>query len=118
MPNQIELDAFSPKTRQLYCTFLDNLAQKKGVNMIHLDAVETIAKDCTLGYHLVPEVYDFIQWMVIEVLNRGVEVLCEVFGFMKDKQRVLDMGAWVYDFNLPDLIFHAIFNKTTTNLCS
>jgi len=112
MPNQIELDANSAKTRQLYIEFLHHLV-KNGVKMVRLDAVETIMKDRNIGFHLIPQTYEFINWMKDEAKKAGIEVLCETFCGLEQQKTLVNMDAWVYDFNLPDLIFHSIFTQNT-----
>ncbi len=115
MPEQAELDVKSPITRKLLTDFVENHA-KNGIKMIRLDAIETTIKDRDLGYHMVPEVYEVIQWLIDLINKNGMEALCEIHGSPEVKKRITEMGAFVYDFYLPPLIFNAIFRKNSRHL--
>lgn len=115
MATQADLDPNSEITRKILTEFIQNHA-KMGVKMIRLDAVETICKDRDLGYHLVPETFEVMQWLIDTVKASGMEVLCEVFGEEELKEKIVKMGAWIYDFNLPDIVLHSIFSQNTQHL--
>jgi sucrose phosphorylase len=115
MAEQADLDINSSVAREILTKFVENHA-KMGIKMIRLDAVETICKNRDLGYHMVPEVFEVIQWLIDLINSNGMEVLCEMFAKKEIKERIIKMGAWVYDFNLPDLILHSIYTKKTEHL--
>ena len=115
MPEQADLDIKSPLTRRLIEEFIQNHAQM-GVKVIRLDAIETTVKDKELGFHMVPEVYEVIQWMIDTIKKNGMEAICEIHGSLDIKNKIVEMGGWVYDFNLPELILNAIFRKNSSYL--
>jgi len=117
MPQQIELDVNSAKTRSLFQEIIENHAQK-GVKMLRLDAVETVCKNPHKGFKLIPETFDFINWLIQEAKKFGLESLCEVFTDYETTKILHDMGSYVYNFHFPDKIFYAIFAKDTRLLKS
>jgi len=117
MPDQADLDVNSPVARELLESFVKNHA-KIGVKMVRLDAIETVCKDRKLGYHLVPQTFEVLAWIIAIIKENGMEVLCEVFGSEELKNRIVQMGAWIYDFNLPDVVLHAVLSQKSQHLKS
>ena len=117
MPTQADLDLDSTVAQKILTEFIQNHA-KMGVKMVRLDAVETVCKDRNLGFHLVPHTFEIMQWLIDTIKENGMEVLCEVFGEEKLKNKIVKMGAWIYDFNLPDIILHAVLSQKSHHLKS
>ncbi len=115
MPHQIELDVNSPKTRELFLKWIQNHA-KMGIKMLRLDALETVCKDEKLGFKLIPKTFEFVNWVINEAKKLNLEILCEVFTDYQTNLEFIKMGAYVYDFYLPDKIFYSIFSKDATVL--
>ena len=115
MPQQADLYVNSPIARQVLESFVQNHA-KMGVKMVRLDAIETVCKDRKLGYHLVPQTFEVLEWIIGVIKANGMEVLCEVFGTKELKSKIVQMGAWIYDFNLPDIILHSVLSQKSKHL--
>lgn len=115
MPDQADLDIFSPKTRELMTSFMENLA-KHGVNVIRLDGVECIVKSRDQGYHMAPGFWEVLEWFIQTAKSFGMDVLSEVHASLEIKQQIIDRGAYVYDFNLPELILNAIYRRSSKYL--
>ncbi len=115
MPDQADLDIFSPKTRELLTIFIKQLSSKN-VKMIRLDAVETIVKSRSQGIHMAPGFWEVLEWFVKIIKAHNMDVLCEVHAPLNIKQKIINLGCYVYDFNLPELILNAIFRKNSRYL--
>lgn len=87
-----------------------------GVKMVSLDAIETVCKDREFGYHLVLQTFEVLEWIIGVIKAKGMEVLCEVFGSEELKNKIVKMGAWIYDFNLPDVILHSVLSQKSEHL--
>lgn len=115
MPNQIELDVNSKKTREIFLKAMENHAAQ-GIKMLRLDAVETVCKDPKLGFKMIPQTFQYIDWIIRQAKRFDLEVLCEVFVDQETNQKIVEMGGWVYDFYLPDKIFYSILKKDATEI--
>ncbi len=114
--NQVDLDLTEKVTRDLMVRFIDRLVEA-GVRVIRLDAVGyTIKKPWTSSF-LIPETYEFIRW-VRHVAPPGVELLAEIHHDHEKQRSLLEDGGsdWIYDFSLPMLVLHTLYNKNARAL--
>jgi sucrose phosphorylase len=65
---------------------------------------------------MVPETFDFIAGLTAQAHALGIEVLVEVHGHYEDQLEIASRVDWVYDFALPPLVLHTLFNRTTAHL--
>lgn len=115
LPVQADLDPLSPLTWEYFEKFVAHLA-KQNISMIRLDAVGTIYKDPDYGMNMTPKTYEILQQLIDLIHGYGMEVLTEIHADRKTKRKILDMGAWTYDFHLPARIFYALLFQTSYRL--
>lgn len=106
---QIDLDWASELTRTLMRIELIRLA-RSSAKMIRLDAFAyttvEIGTDC---YFREPAVWELLEWLKDCVAPFGVDVLPEVHEHPRYQQKLADHGYWCYDFSLPMLVLHALY---------
>ena len=113
---QIDLDVEAEETKVLLQQFINQLVDH-GANMIRLDAVGYAVKRPGTSCFLIPETYDFLQW-VRGAVPPAVEILAEVHREPSLQQDLLESESveWVYDFSLPFLMLHALYAQDVGNL--
>jgi sucrose phosphorylase len=87
-----------------------------GVNMVRLDAVGYAIKKPGTSCFMLPETFDFIAAFAGRAKSLGIEVLVEVHSYYQRQIEIAKQVDWVYDFALPPLVLHALFNKTSKPL--
>jgi sucrose phosphorylase len=113
---QIDLDCQSPKTREIMRAFLIQLARSR-VKMIRMDAFAyTTVKIGTNCFFQEPEVWDLLKWLKHYVAPFGTQILPEVHERHTYQQRLAEKGYWAYDFALPMLVLHTLYNRTNREL--
>ncbi len=108
-PEQIDIDVRHPKAEK----YLDSILQKfqtAGVKMIRLDAVGYAIKKPGTSCFMIPETFDFISELTDKARNLGIEVLVEIHSHYLKQIEIAKRVDWVYDFALPPLVLHALFN--------
>ena len=114
-PNQIDIDVKS----EAGIAYLDSILKRfyeSGIKMIRLDAAGYAIKKAGTSCFMIPETFEFINWFRERAKPLGIEVLVEIHSYYKKQIEIAKQVDWVYDFALPPLILHAIFNKTSTYL--
>lgn len=61
---------------------------------------------------MIPETFEFIEELVQYARSLGLEVLVEIHAHYRKQIEIARRVDRVYDFALPPLILHALFNKT------
>jgi sucrose phosphorylase len=113
---QIDLDVNSAVTRKLFADLFNHFSQQK-VQILRLDAVGyVIKKPGTSCFMVEPEVYEFIDWMTALANEVGLTLLPEVHDHYSTQFKLAQCNYWVYDFVLPALILHTLFNRTSSKL--
>lgn len=113
---QIDFDVHSPITRDLLTRFLGHLSRQR-VKILRLDAVGyVIKKPGTSCFFVEPEIYQFLEWIQGVADSVGIILLPEVHAHYTTQFKLADHGYWVYDFVLPMLILHALFNRSSRKL--
>jgi sucrose phosphorylase len=110
-PKQIDIDVESKAGEDYLDSILDVLSAS-GVTMIRLDAVGYAIKRAGRDCFMMPETFAFIAQFAKRAADRGLEVLVEVHSYFQKQIEIAKQVAWVYDFALPPLVLHAIFNRT------
>jgi sucrose phosphorylase len=87
-----------------------------GVNMVRLDAVGYAIKKPGTSCFMLPETFDFIAAFASRAKALGIEVLVEVHSYYQRQIEIARRVDWVYDFALPPLVLHALFNQTAAPL--
>lgn len=109
--NQIDIDVKS-KSGKAYLNAILNKFHDSGIKMIRLDAAGYAIKKAGTSCFMIPQTFEFINWFRQEAAKLGIEVLVEIHSYYKKQIEIAKQVDWVYDFALPPLILHAIFNKT------
>ncbi len=109
--NQIDIDIYHPKGKQYLLDIL-NLYHQVGIKLMRLDAVGYAVKKPGTSCFMIPETYSFIQELTEKAHDLNIEVLVEIHSYYADQIEIAKRVDYVYDFALPPLILHAIFNRT------
>ena len=113
---QIDLDYSSPKTKEVMRKFLIRLARNRP-KMIRLDAVGyTTLKLGTSCFFVEPEIWEIMEWFKDYVSAFDTEIIPEVHEHYSYQLKLSEKGYWAYDFSLPMLVLHSLFNHTNKNL--
>jgi sucrose phosphorylase len=114
-PEQIDIDVRHPKSEAYLDTILQKF-QNAGVKMIRLDAVGYAIKKPGTSCFMIPETFDFISELTAKARDLGIEVLVEIHSHYLKQIEIAKRVDWVYDFALPPLVLHALFNADSTPL--
>ena len=108
-PEQVDIDVRHPQAQ----AYLDSILQKfqaAGIKMIRLDAVGYAIKKPGTSCFMIPETFDFIAELTEKARTLGIEVLVEIHSHYLKQIEIAQKVDWVYDFALPPLVLHALFN--------
>jgi sucrose phosphorylase len=79
--------------------------------MIRLDAVGYAIKKPGTSCFMIPETFGFIAELTAKARALGIEVLVEIHSHYLKQIEIAQQVDWVYDFALPPLVLHAIFQR-------
>ena len=113
--NQIDIDVLCDQGKAYLISILDKF-HKSGIKMIRLDAAGYAIKKAGTSCFMIPETFDFIDWFRENATAYGMEVLVEIHSYYKKQIEIAKQVDWVYDFALPPLVLHSIFNGTSAYL--
>jgi sucrose phosphorylase len=65
---------------------------------------------------MIPETFAFIEDLAQQAGTLGIEVLVEIHSYFRRQIEIARQVDRVYDFALPPLVLHAIFNRTARYL--
>jgi len=109
---QIDLDVSKKKTRAFIKETLENMC-RHGAAVIRLDAFAyAIKKADTSCFFIEPEIWDLLYDIENIVKQNGGEILPEIHEHYTIPMKIADKGFWIYDFALPVLVLHALYNHT------
>jgi sucrose phosphorylase len=109
-PEQVDIDVRHPKAE----AYLDSILrqfQAAEIKMIRLDAVGYAIKKPGTSCFMIPETFDFIAELTLKARALGIEVLVEIHSYYLKQIEVARQVDWVYDFALPPLVLHALFER-------
>jgi len=112
---QIDINVLHPVGKAYLQSVLQTL-HENGIRMVRLDAVGYAVKKAGTNCFLIPETFDFIKELTQQAANWGMEVLVEIHSHYRRQIEIARQVDRVYDFALPPLILHAIFNHTSKYL--
>lgn len=113
---QIDVDLYSPVTRELFRDFLIFLARRKPA-FIRMDAFAyTTVKLGTNCFFVEPDVWQILEMLHDFVSPFGVQMLPEVHEHYSYQLKLAEKGYWVYDFALPLLVLHTLYHHTNKEL--
>ena len=114
--NQIDIDVNSASGKEYLQNILTTFAAN-GIKLIRLDAAGYAIKKAGTSSFMIPETFEFIGQLTTEAHRLGMEVLVEIHSYYKEQIEIAKKVDYVYDFALPPLILHAIYNHTGDYLC-
>lgn len=109
-PQQVDIDVRHPQSE----AYLDSILrefQASGIKVIRLDAVGYAIKKPGTSCFMIPETFDFIAELTGRAHALGIEVLVEVHSYYQKQIEIARQVDWVYDFALPPLVLHALFQR-------
>lgn len=109
---QIDLDVRKDVTKRF---IKDTLLQmcSHGASVIRLDAFAyAIKKADTSCFFIEPDIWELLYQIEGIVKTKGAEILPEIHEHYTIPMKIADKGFWIYDFALPVLTLHALYNHT------
>ena len=108
---QIDLNVRDPQG-DAYWKALLRTFQQHGIKTVRLDAVGYAIKKPGTSCFMIPETFEFIEELTQVARSLRLEVLVEIHAHYRQQIEIARQVDRVYDFALPPLILHALFNKT------
>ncbi len=112
---QIDINVTHPQGQAYLLSVLRTL-HENGIRMVRLDAVGYAIKKPGSSCFMIPETFDFIDYLTRQAAALEMEVLVEIHSYFRRQIEIARQVDRVYDFALPPLILHAIFNHTASYL--
>jgi sucrose phosphorylase len=114
-PQQLDIDVTHPQGQAYLRSILQRFADA-GIRMVRLDAVGYALKKAGSSCFMEPYTFEFIAAFAGEARALGIEVLVEIHSHYQRQIEIAAQVDWVYDFALPPLVLHALFNGTAEPL--
>lgn len=109
---QIDLDVTKEATKKFIRDTLRNMC-KKGASVIRLDAFAyAVKKQDTSCFFIEPDIWDLLYEIEDIVKEEHAEILPEIHEHYTIPMKIADKGFWIYDFALPVMTLHALYNHT------
>ncbi|MGD0005794.1 MAG: sucrose phosphorylase [Anaerolineaceae bacterium] len=108
---QIDINVLHPVGKSYLKSVLQTL-HDNDIRMVRLDAVGYAIKKAGTTCFMIPETFDFIEYLTQEAVALEMEVLVEIHSYYRKQIKIAHQVHRVYDFALPPLVLHAIFNHT------
>lgn len=109
---QIDLDVSKEVTKRFIADTLKSMCEH-GAAVIRLDAFAyAIKKPDTNCFFVEPDTWELLYDIENIVSERGCEILPEIHEHYTIPMKIADKGFWIYDFALPVITLHALFNHT------
>lgn len=109
---QIDLDVRKDATKQFIKQTLVDMCHH-GAAVIRLDAFAyAIKKPDTSCFFVEPDIWELLYDIEKTVKAEGAEILPEIHEHYTIPMKIADKGFWIYDFALPVLTLHALYNHT------
>jgi sucrose phosphorylase len=112
---QIDINVNHPQGRAYLQSVLQTL-HENNIRMVRLDAVGYAVKKAGSSCFMIPETFAFIETLAQQAATLGIEVLVEIHSYFRRQIEMARQVDRVYDFALPPLVLHAIFNRTARHL--
>ncbi len=112
---QIDINVNHPQGQAYLQSVLQTL-HENNIRMVRLDAVGYAVKKAGSSCFMIPETFAFIESLAQQAGTLGIEVLVEIHSYFRRQIEIARQVDRVYDFALPPLVLHAIFNRTARYL--
>jgi sucrose phosphorylase len=112
---QIDINVLHPMGKAYLQSVLQTL-HENGIRMVRLDAIGYAIKKPGSSCFMIPETIDFIKDISRQAAALGIEVLVEIHSHYRRQIEIARQVDRVYDFALPPLVLHGIFNHTARYL--
>lgn len=112
---QIDINVLHPVGRAYLRTVLQTLADIR-IRTVRLDAVGYAVKKPGTSCFMIPETFAFIADLSSQAAALGIQVLVEIHSYYRRQIEIARQVDRVYDFALPPLVLHAMFNHTARYL--
>ncbi len=112
---QIDINVDHPQGQAYLQSVLQTLYENN-IRMVRLDAVGYAVKKAGSSCFMIPETFAFIESLARQAATLGIEVLVEIHSYFRRQIEIARQVDRVYDFALPPLVLHAIFNRTARYL--
>lgn len=109
---QIDLDVTKAKTKEFIRSTLKEMC-RHGAAVIRLDAFAyAIKKADTSCFFIEPDIWELLYEIESIVKEEEAELLPEIHEHYTIPMKIAEKGFWIYDFALPVLTLHALYNHT------
>jgi sucrose phosphorylase len=108
---QIDINVLDSLGKAYLQSVLQTLCENN-IRMVRLDAIGYAIKKAGSSCFMIPETFDFIKDISRQASDLGMEVLVEIHSYYRRQIEIARQVDRVYDFALPPLILHSIFNHT------
>ncbi len=112
---QIDINVIHSQGKDYLQSVLRTL-HENGIRMVRLDAVGYAVKKSGTSCFMIPETFAFIEEITKQAAALGIEALVEIHSHFLRQIEIARLVDRVYDFALPPLVIHAIFNQTARYL--
>ena len=112
---QVDINVDHPQG-QAYLQLVLQTLHENNIRMVRLDAVGYAVKKAGSSCFMIPETFAFIESLARQAATLGIEVLVEIHSYFRRQIEIARQVDRVYDFALPPLVLHAIFNRTARYL--
>jgi sucrose phosphorylase len=112
---QIDINVTHPQGKA-YLQSVFKTLHDNDVRMVRLDAVGYAIKKPGSSCFMIPETFAFIEELTDQAAALDIEVLVEIHSHFRRQIEIARQVDHVYDFALPPLVLHAIFNHTACYL--
>lgn len=109
---QIDLDVTKKATKEFIRKTLQDMC-RHGASIIRLDAFAyAVKKENTSCFFVEPDIWELLYEIETIVKKEGAEILPEIHEHYTIPMKIADKGFWIYDFALPVMTLHALYNHT------
>lgn len=109
---QIDLDVRTETTRSFIRDTIRGMCER-GAALIRLDAFAyAVKKKDTSCFFVEPEIWRLLEWIQQLAQEGGAQILPEIHEHYTIPMKLVDRGYWIYDFALPVITLHALYNHT------
>ncbi len=112
---QIDINVNHPQGQAYLRSVLQTL-HDNNIRMVRLDAIGYAVKKAGSSCFMIPETFAFIAVLAQQAAALEMEVLVEIHSYFRKQIEIARQVDRVYDFALPPLVLHAIFNRTARYL--